>query len=109
MSVKTRKTVPKRRNTINVVEMEDSGARYTTTDEEDMLIIEVLPKMDIIEKKSTDRSLNAQRVTALQTKTWEEILVSFNEKTKVCFMFSRKKMRIQYGVCLLFILSKFHL
>lgn len=82
-------SIQKRRATIHEAgtagedEMEEK--KHMSQEEEDIFINEMLPKMDIIEKKSTDRSLNPQKLNSLQTKAWEEILASFNEKTKVYF------------------------
>lgn len=85
------KKTSRRRNTIRSIaieedddDVEETGGRKNMTNQgEDILIAEILPKMDVIEKKSTDRSLNPKNVAKLQTEAWNEILASFNSKTKV--------------------------
>lgn len=81
-----KKSIQKRRNTMHMDEAdnEDNSTKHITAAEEDILMSEILPKIDLIEKKSTDPSLNPQQLTANQTKVWMEILSSFNDKTKVC-------------------------
>lgn len=69
-----------RRNTID----ERQSRKYMTIEEEDILIAEILPKFDIIEKKSTDKSLNAKKLIETQNKVWAGICASFNGKVEVC-------------------------
>lgn len=56
---------------------------YMTSEDEQILVSEILKKFDIIEKKTTDKSLDPQKVVKQQLDAWNQILSAFNEKAQV--------------------------
>lgn len=85
---KRRKTVHGKPDSDDEIEGEEIEELQRKTrmsqEEEEALIAEILPKMDIIEKKTTDNSLNPKKLNEMQAKAWDEVLISLNEKCKVC-------------------------
>lgn len=56
---------------------------YMTSEDEQILVSEILKKFDIIEKKTTDKSLDPQKVVKQQLDAWNQISSAFNEKAQV--------------------------
>lgn len=64
-----------------------SSSRRMTPEEEDILLAEIIKHFETIENKATDRSLTPKKLQDKNTQAWEQIRISFIEKTGVRFCF----------------------